>query len=226
MYVGYQALIPLSVSVIHKLLLLTLAHAVRCSWKLWIEGLGGKEEKEKKSTGHGRGTREGRGSEAENGLWTLWLAAELCYLLTRFFEQTRVVLGTLEFASIVSSFNPEGEGEGERPGGRQHQCIQASLMTLKMPLLHRVCKPIFVILNPLHAVARSPRTTASISLTLARRQSIKVCLSLFGLTGNPPPPTSPQMATSSFQSHVSVSLQAGDTVCYRQSSLLRTLQLS
>lgn len=61
----------------------------------------------------------------------LWLAAELCYLLTRFFEQTKVVLGTSEFASVVSSVNPEGEGE--RPGGQQHQCIQASLMTLKMP---------------------------------------------------------------------------------------------
>lgn len=90
-----------------------------------------KRKKEKKSRGHGRGTREGRGSEVESGLWTLWLAAELCYLVTRFFEQAKEVLGTSEFDSVVSSFNPEGEGE--RPGGQQHQCIQASLMTLKMP---------------------------------------------------------------------------------------------
>lgn len=132
LYVGYQALIPLSASVIHKLLLLTLANAVCCLWELWIEGLGKKErERKKKSRGHGRGTREGRGSEVESGLWTLWLAAELCYLVTRFFEQTKEVLGTSEFDSVVSSFNPEGEGE--RPSGQQHQCIQASLMTLKMP---------------------------------------------------------------------------------------------
>lgn len=90
-----------------------------------------------------------------------------------------MVLGASGFVSIVSSFNPEGEGE--HPGRWQDQCIQASLMTLKM-LLHRVCEPLFVILSTLYAVARSLRTIASINLTLASVQSIKVCLSPFGLT--------------------------------------------